>query len=185
MVAPAHQEKTASVTAEAFFSMREIERGELVGGEVVEMSPPGFRHGALALKLGQIIKVFVDARGLGEVVVEGGFIIRRGPDTVRAPDVAFVSAARLPSGDMPDGFAPFPPDLACEIVSPGDSLMELEAKAEEYLAAGASLVWIVNPRSRRVHVHESSGVRVLSGDDVLEGGAALPGFSVPVRKVFV
>ncbi len=117
-------------------------------GELVEVPPAGALHGLIVRVFLRLLDPFVLARDLGEVFGDGvGYIIRRDPDVVRIPDASFVSRARIPAGGVPRGFWPFAPDLAVEIVSPGDSATELRAKVREYLDAGTRLVWVVWPTS--------------------------------------
>ena len=112
----------------------------MVEGEIREMAPAGARHGRAALRVGQRIAQYVEPRRIGEAfAAETGFRIRRDPDTVRAPDASFVSNERLPVGGLPSGFLDFAPDLAVEVVSPGDSADAVQSKAEGWLAAGDPL----------------------------------------------
>jgi Uma2 family endonuclease len=160
-------------------------RYELVRGEVVRISPVIFEH----LEVTNLIAYYLTAWALpgdrGTVGGEGGFVLEREPDTVRAPDVVFVRADRVPHGEARRHFVNLAPDLAVEVRSPSESLRDLVAKAEEYLAAGTRLVWIFDPRSRRVHVRTETGKSTTLGiDDVLDGGDVLPGFTLPIRQVF-
>ncbi len=190
------------LTAEQLWARPETpgERYELVGGELIEVLPAGALHGLIVrvfLRLldpyGLIVRVFlrlldpfVLARDLGEVFADGvGYIIRRDPDIVRIPDASFVSRGRIPAGGVPKGFWPFAPDLAVEIVSPGDTATELRAKVREYLDAGTRLVWVAWPDERAVTVYGPAGeVRELGPDDALDGADVLPGFRVRVAELF-
>jgi hypothetical protein len=117
----------------------------------------------------------VRANRLGHVVSEVGFVLRRNPDTVRGPDVAFVRAGREPGGDDAQRFFAGAPDVAAEVVSPGDTAWEVAEKVEEYLAAGTSLVWVVDPKNSLVVVHTPDHVaRVLRAGDTLDGGDVVP-----------
>ena len=129
----------------------------------------------------------VRAHGLGLTFgAETGFLLSRDPDTVRAPDIAFVRTESLPSDGVPQGFIPGAPDLAVEIVSPGDTVYEVDEKTAVWLAAGAETVWIVNPRRRSVTIHhKSGGTRVLGENEELSGEPTVPGFSLPVRAIFL
>ncbi|MGH2351789.1 MAG: Uma2 family endonuclease [Chloroflexota bacterium] len=160
-------------------------RYELVRGEVVVMAPPGFEHGGRALTLGFHLQAFVQEHGGGVVVVEAGFLLARDPDVVRAPDVAFVSEARLPPPEQRAGFFPGAPDLAIEVVSPNDTATEVLEKVQEYLAAGSRLVWVADARTRRVSVYRADGtVQFLREEDTLSGEDVLPGFTLRVRDIF-
>jgi len=159
-------------------------RRELVYGEVIEMTPAGFPHGAVAARLVLRLAGFVEERGLGAVLTaDPGFVLRRDPDVVRAPDAAFVSKERLPAEPI-EGFFPGAPDLAVEVVSPSETSAEIEAKVAEYLAAGARLVWVVYPTLDKVRVWRSpTDTTVLGLDDPLDGEDVLPGFTCPLREV--
>ena len=175
------------VTAEELERMGEQDFDfELVSGKLVPVTPGGGQHGALAMWLGARILTFVEARALGRVyAAETGYVLRRDPDTVRAPDVSFVSRHRPAGMRSPRGFIPGAPDLAVEVRSPDDTIKALEAKARDYLGAGTRLVWIVDPQSRQIRVHTDDGqVEVRSEADVLDGGEVLPGFALDVAQVF-
>lgn len=161
-------------------------RRELVGGEVREMAPAGFRHGAVAMRLGRRLSEYVDSSGLGIVpAAETGFRIAVGPDTVRAPDVAFVPSERIAEVGETDGYWPGAPDLAAEVVSPSDSYREVHEKVLDWLNAGTRMVLVVDPSSRTVTVYRSAQeVRVLSEQETLDGGDVVPGWQVPVRDLF-
>lgn len=162
-------------------------RFELSEGVLIEMAPAGLKHGNWAGMLGRVIGNHVEVNGLGIVTAaETGFILHtdeNGKDTVRAPDVGFISKERLPA-ELPDGFAPFAPDLAVEVVSPGDSASEIEQKVLEYLRHGTRAVWVFYPTTRTVFVHSLTSVQRLGVDDTLDGGDVLPGFTLKISEVF-
>jgi Uma2 family endonuclease len=109
----------------------------------------------------------------------------RGPDLVRAPDVGLVRRSRIPPGGPPDGFWPLAPDLAVEVLSPGDSASNVHRKVREYLRHGTRLVWIVDPANRTVTVHRRrQSARVLEAGEVLSGERVVPGFRCPVAAIF-
>ena len=149
------------------------------------MSPAGFDHGRLAINIGNALANFAKVRSLGIVVsAEPGFQIAHDPDTVRAPDVAFVRAERIPPGGV-KGFFQGSPDIAVEIVSPNDRASKVMAKAQDWLQAGSSLVWVVDPETRTISVYRTRNeIAVLDETDTLTGGDVLPGFAVPVAKIF-
>src|SRR5256885_1445334 len=129
-------------------------RYELVKGELKKMSPAGHKHGKLAMRVGSPLFQHVEAHNLGVVYgAETGFRISSAPDTVRAPDVAFVSQKRLDEVGDVEGYWPGAPDLVVEVISPGDTYSEVEEKASEWLSAGARMVIIINPRKRTVTVY--------------------------------
>jgi Uma2 family endonuclease len=163
-----------------------VHRYELVKGVLVTMAPPGFGHGGTAFRLGHLMQLAIDQRGLGgEVVVESGFQLEEDPDTVRGLDVAYVARERLPATDARDGYYRGAPDLAVEVVSPHDTATEVLEKVQEYLTAGSRLVWVVDARTRTVTVYRPDGsAQVLRETDTLSGEAVLPGFAPPVREIF-
>lgn len=158
---------------------------ELVNGEVRVMTPTGGTHGSVTARLTAAIAAFVYDRGVGEVfAAETGFILARDPDTVRAPDIAFVRGGRIPPAGFP-GFVPLAPDLAVETVSPDDRPGALRERVEQYLAAGIRIVWVVDPASRRVTVHAAGHPpHVVPPDGTLDGGDVLPGFSYQIARMF-
>jgi Uma2 family endonuclease len=172
-------------TAEQLLRAPDLGRCELVRGELIMMTPAGFRHGRIAASLTAALKDFVAQRGLGVVATgETGFQIEREPDTVRAPDVAFLRADRVPA-EEPVGFFPGAPDMAVEVLSPDDRASEVNAKVQQWLQAACEAVWVVDPQSRTVTVYRSpKDVEVLRSSDVLTGGNVLPGFTLPVEEIF-
>ncbi|MGH7589063.1 MAG: Uma2 family endonuclease [Gemmatimonadota bacterium] len=159
-------------------------RRELVRGQVVKEPPAGFRHGGIAARIAGLLDSFVRQNDLGEVVTaETGFVLFDEPPTVRAPDVAFVTRERLTFD--PDGFAPLAPDLAVEIVSPSNTVSEIHHKVMDYLDAGTRLVWVVEPRTRSVTAYRSlKQIRLLTGDDEIDGADVLPGLRLKVSELF-
>ena len=175
-----------AVTAEDLLELGDDgQRHELVAGLLLTEPPASYRHGRISARIFGLLRDFVEARGLGDVVsVDTGFLLTRSPDTVRAPDVAFVSRERAgQAGDQ--GFFPGPPDLAVEVLSPTDRPGEVHAKVADYLAAGTRIVWTVDPVAVRVAVHRSLlNPRVLERTHRLEGEDVLPGFDVAVADLF-
>jgi Uma2 family endonuclease len=172
-------------TAEQLFNAPDLGRCELLQGELIKMSPAGSRHGWLVLEIGGALRDFVNPRTLGVVFgAETGFLIGRNPDTVRAPDVAFVTAARTPE-DLPEGFFPGPPDLAVEVLSPGDRASEVLAKVQDWLQAGARAVWVVDPKSKSITVYQGpQQIALLKVGEELAGGDLLPGFRLALADIF-
>lgn len=174
-------------TAEELLHLPTVGRRlELVSGKVYEMAPAGGRHGYTAMNAGVTLSIHVRSNGLGWVfAAETGFILGRNPDTVRAPDVAFVSRSRLGPDEVPDTFIELAPDLVVEVVSPGDSSREVREKVEDWLRAGVRLVWILYPATRTAMVYRSlDDVSDLSDDDYLGGADIVPGFSCQVGDFF-
>jgi Uma2 family endonuclease len=122
---------------------------------------------------------------LGLVFCAGtGFILGHHPDTVRAPDIAFVSKERIPPGKLTPKFWPGAPDLAVETVSPDDTVYEVDEKVKMWLDAGCKLVWVVNPKRRTVTVHPVGKTpHILMETDRLDGGEVVPGFTFAVREI--
>jgi Uma2 family endonuclease len=173
-------------TAEDLLALGEEARYELIEGRLVLMSPTGFLHGDVALALAAALRAFVHPRRLGRIVVgEVGFVLRRNPDTVRAADIAFIRADRLPPEGLPFGFFEGAPDLAVEILSPFDRYPDLLRKVSQWLEAGTRLVWVVDPARRTVTAFQFDGtLRLLNESAELDGGDVLPGFRHPVRDLF-
>ena len=162
-------------------------RLELSDGELIIMAPASMKHGVIASKLDRLIGAFVEERGLGvTTAAETGYILHKNPngrDTVRAPDVGFVAAERLAEG-LPDGYVPFAPDLAVEVMSPHDSADEIQKKVLEYLRYGTRLIWVVYPETRTVTIYTANGARIVDDKGTLDGGDVLLGFTLPVSRVF-
>ncbi len=173
------------VTAEELFNYPDPKRYELVRGVPRVSEPPGGVHGRLAMKLGGRLDEHVTRLRLGTVLVEAGYVLEREPDTVRGPDISFLSTTRLPPDRIPEQFIPGPPDLAVEILSPGDRWSETEEKVADYLAGGVRLVWLVDPRERRVIVrYPDRPPRVLTDRDSLDGEDVVPGFALDLAGLF-
>lgn len=161
-------------------------RGELVRGVLHETMPAGQEHGEIAARLAAELLVFSRARKLGRVATsDAGVWLERDPDTVREPDVAFTSAARMPLDVRVTGYAEAVPDLVAEIVSPGESRRWARDRARMWLDHGVRLVWVVHPDTRTVDVYRPGAVvATRNEDDPLDGLDVLPGFSCPVSAVF-
>jgi Uma2 family endonuclease len=159
---------------------------ELQSGMLVSEPLPGFRHGRVMLRIGELLGAHVRSNRLGVVLAcDSGFILARKPDTVRGPDVAFVAMERFEkSGDTARAFTGAP-DLAVEVLSPSNTPASVRAKVADYLAAGARCVWVVDSGARTVEVYPSLlSPRVLGEDDPLDGGDVIPGFRVRVGEIF-
>jgi Uma2 family endonuclease len=152
---------------------------ELNEGELIVTALPKPRHGDCQARLGSAIREFVVAHGLGRVYTESGY--RLAPHTVRGPDVSFVRTSRLQD---PDEYFDGAPDLAVEIVSPGDDASDLREKIKQYLDAETSVVWVVYPRSRQIEIHTpDKTIRRLGVEDMLEAPKLLPGFQLSVSAI--
>jgi Uma2 family endonuclease len=175
------------MTAEQLLEMpKDGSRHELVQGELKTMPPSGGEHGFVGMNLAAPLARHVRAQQLGVVLgAETGFILSRKPDTVRAPDIAFVRKERIPATGIPKAFWPGAPDLAVEVMSPGDTVMEVDEKVQQWLEAGTGLVWVVNPRRWTVTVYRSlANVTILSVKDELDGQDTIPGFCCRVGEIF-
>lgn len=157
-------------------------RSELVRGVLVVREPAGFRHGEIAARIAKVLMDHVDAHGLGLVLAaETGFKLAADPDTVRAPDVAFVRHDRVPN-PPPTGFPVLAPDLVVEVLSPGDRAGEILGKVGDWLDSGTRLVWVVDPARREARVYRPNGsLTLLNVPGVLIGEDVLPGFACPLE----
>ena len=161
-------------------------RGELIRGVLSKTMPTGQEHGEIAMLFGFRLGNFIYPRKLGRLLgSDAGIRLERDPDTVREPDVAFISAEKLPLGTRNPSYAEVVPDLVVEIVSPGDSRAAVNDKALMWLRFGVRLVWVVYPESRSVEVFRNGqSVVTLDENDALDGGEVLPGFSCQAREIF-
>lgn len=191
MSAVLEQTVTGLMTADEFFNSPYAEGFELINGKIVSKNsgteinmPTGAKHGAVTDELESRISYFVRENKLGKVfAAETGFILSEG--TVRGIDISFVGTEKLAKFGIPEGFFPCSPDLAVEVISPGNSIEEIQDKVEQCLAAGTTLVWIVYPKRNMVHVHRQSNViKVLRENDELTGEDVLPNFKVKLSEIF-
>ena len=182
---------TALLTAEEFYELPDAPHGgkmELICGRPVTHMPVGRNHSRIALRVGSRLERFIEAHQLGEVGVEAGFRISSNPDTVRAPDVHFIRASRLSMAISSDAFFPGPPDLAVEVVSPGDTDRELDEKLAQYRQSGVARSWVVRPEARTVTVHYPDGASRLFGDGATltsdDAGFEVEGFALAITELF-
>ncbi len=178
---------TQLMTAEMLEILPHNGRTELIKGELIELMASGGEHGICTHRLSSRLGVFVEDHELGEVfAAETGFIIDRNPDTVRAPDIAFICKARFEElGTTPKGFIPIAPDIAVETISPNDLSTQSHDKALMWLEFGSKLVLLLNPRKASITVYRSKkDIFVLEADDTLEFPELVPGFSINVGKIF-
>jgi Uma2 family endonuclease len=172
-------------TAEQFLvQAAQLGSCELINGRVRTMTPPGYRHGLVSQRLAELLSAHVRSQRLGFVTTETGFVLRRQPDTVRAPDVAFVSKARHERVGATDAFFPGPPDLAAEVRSPDDRLGRHRAKVRSWLAAGCRLVWVIDPKRRSATVYRPGRPpQEIAPTGVLIGGTVVRGFRVQLARL--
>jgi Uma2 family endonuclease len=175
---------TRRVTIDEFAEMPLEGIWELVDGEPVELSPAAGRSGWISANLVALLANHVRSGRLGWAFsAETGFVLFSDRQTVRSPDAAVVLSNRL--AELPDSFVPMAPDLAVEVLSPSDRMADALAKVAMYLQAGTSLVWLVNPTTRKVMVFRSEMDPVTLGEsDTLDGGDVLSNFTVPVAEIF-
>ena len=161
-------------------------RNELINGELRPMPPAGYEHGTVGFELARLLGNHVRAQKLGKITLaETGFVIRENPDTVLAPDIAFVSTGREPKGGNRKKFLRVVPDLVVEVASPNDTLIELEEKIDDWLSAGARLVWLVSPTRKTVTMYRPGQTpRIIGERDTLSGEDVVPGFAVTVADIF-
>ncbi len=163
---------------------------EIVDGQRIETPPMSAYSGKVASRLTRWVGAFTDENGLGEAVCEMLFRLPLKEDSYRnrRPDVAYVSFASWPADrPMParENAWDVVPDLAVEVMSPHDFAEESLRKIREYFQAGVRLVWAVYPEVRQVYVYDSlTQIRVLTADDALDGGTVLPGFQLPLNRLF-
>ena len=160
---------------------------ELVDGELIMMmSPAGWLHGHLVMKIGAVLGTYVEEKKLGMAFGEQtGFILTRNPDTVRAPDAAFVREARIPRERSLTDYFPGAPDLAVEVLSPSNRASAMKRKLAQYFDAGTRLVWVVDPKTRLMTVHAPGRKpAILHETDTLDGEDVLPGFHYSIAKLF-
>lgn len=157
---------------------------ELVRGVLVVREPAGSTHGLVVMNLGAELTVFVKhAHAGGVFAAETGFKVTTDPDTVRAPDIAFVSRERMPPPDD-TGYPALAPDLVVEVLSPGDRPGEVLAKVADWLSAGTRVVWVVEPQRRLARVYRQDGSEtIVTAEGALDGEDVLPGFSCPLASI--
>ena len=161
-------------------------RGELIRGVLCETMSVGVDHARTVVNLTILLGTFVKSSRLGSVMASDmGVWLERSPDTVREPDIAYISSEKMPLGVSVPGYAEVVPDIVVEIASPNDGLQSLKDKAMKWQNFGVPLVWVAFPDERVVEVHPADGeVVILGANDVLDGGEVLPGFSCRVGDVF-
>jgi Uma2 family endonuclease len=161
-------------------------RYELIQGELLKMSPAAYTHGKIAMNIGASLHQFVKSNKLGEVcVAETGFKLASEPDTVRAPDVAFIRKERIEKVGILQGFGRGAPDLIVEVTSPSDTFQEVDDKVGDWLDAGVLMVIIINPCKKRVHLYRSkTNVAILDENDEIDGEDVVPGWKIKVSELF-
>jgi Uma2 family endonuclease len=177
--------RPATMTADELLRLNlPTKRTELVRGQLLVREPAGHVHGEAAVRLAAALVAYVYPRKLGRVyAAETGFKLETDPDTVRAPDVAFIRAERV-SLLPPNGYPAMSPDLAVEVLSPDDRPQAVLQKVTAWRAAGSRLVWVVDPIQQTARVFRSDGTEsVVSADGSLDGDSVLPGFSCALKSI--
>lgn len=178
---------TKPMTADELLAMPDDgNRYELVKGELIRMAPTGDEHGRVGMNLAGPLQQYAKQHNLGVVyLAETGFKIHANPDTVLAPDIAFVSRQRFDQEGAVKAFRSGAPDLLVEVISPGDTVLEVENKVAEWLGAGASIVWVVSPKLHTVTIYRSLiNIVTLTEKDTLDGADVVPGFQIRVTEIF-
>jgi len=157
---------------------------ELVRGTLVVHEPPGFRHGEVMVRVVTVLARYVEEHHLGTVVTgDAGFVLARNPDTVRGPDIAFVSRERVPH-PTPVGYPDLAPDLGVEVLSPGNRAGEVLGRVADLLSAGTTLVWVIDPARRLARVYRGDGSEdTVDADGALDGEDVVPGFTCRLDSV--
>jgi Uma2 family endonuclease len=179
--------ETKLMTADELFEMpKDGFCYELVRGELKRMSPAGDEHGWVGMQLAIPLGSHIKQHNLGRLyLAETGFLIQTNPDTVCAPDIAFVRMERIKETPRVKSYRRGAPDLAVEVNSPSDTVSKVEEKVTEWLEAGARMVWIVSPKLKTITVYRSlTDINTLTEKDMLDGGDVVPGFQLPVAEIF-
>ncbi len=186
-MATATTAKTKLLTAEDLLRLSsQGVKGELIRGVLCETVSVGEEHGRIAGLFITFVNIHIRPRRLGRVGgTDVGVLIQKNPDTVREPDVYYVSAEKLPLDVRIQGYLEVIPELVVEIVSPSDQQREVNDKTLMWLALGVLMVVEVYPGERAVMVHRPGvPATTLTGDEALDGGDVLPGFSLPLSEIF-
>lgn len=174
------------MTPEELLSMPDGKRYELVDGKLVERNM-AWKSSRIGGRVSHLLSAYCDAHNAGWVA-PGDASYQCFPDApkkVRRPDASFIHSDRLGAEEEPEGHCPIAPDLAVEVISPGDRYSPVESKVDEYLRAGTRLVWVIDPPTRTVRIHRADGtVMDVHEDGELDGEDVLPGFRCRVAEIF-
>jgi Uma2 family endonuclease len=176
--------QTSLLTAEEFAQLTDENARELIDGVVYLAPPPEPWHGETAGTVFLELGTYIRQQRLGRsYAAETGFVIRRNPDVVRAPDFAFVREERAPT--RRHGYLDLVPDLVAEVVSPSDSANYLQRKMQAWLEAGVQMGLVLYPPTENLAIYRPGrDIRLLGPDDTFDGEDILPGFTCPVRNLF-
>jgi Uma2 family endonuclease len=183
-MAPITDREEILMTGEELFHRPDLGPCELVNGRVVPLTPTGYGHGFVEARLTRRLSAYAEDTGRGEVMAgEAGIYIRRNPDTVRAPDAAFISNERLAQRKSPS-FLDVAPELVVEVLSPDDRWSEVTEKMEDYFETGVARVWVVDSKSRRLHAHRSlTEIELFGEGQVLTDEEIFPGFRLVIADL--
>ena len=183
---PTNVEPQITTADELFAISSDGRRYELVNGNLRMISPAGGRHGRLAGRIGWLLSNHVNAERCGIVLAaETGFRLSVDPDTVLAPDVAYVEGSRYEAVENETGYLPFAPDMAIEVLSPNDRFSRVESKAFTWLDAGCRLVLLVDPETESVHTYRSrQQIQIFERNEIVDCSDAVPGWTLPVEHIF-
>ncbi len=168
------------------YPLSDVERAELVRGELRVTPPPGAPHALVVINLAVLLSAHVKLHGAGQVFADGaGYQLPDLSNTVRVPDTSFVRAGRLPKEGLGPGLMKLSPDLAVEVLSPSETASALEEKLDDFRACGTPLIWVIDPARRTVMIVASDApTHWLREGDTLDGGHVLPGFTCAVTELF-
>lgn len=176
------------LTVEDYAALQEPEgvRWELSEGELIVTPSANYFHNEIRDRFNALMNSFVRSRKLGGVISEMDF--RLLGETVRRPDVAFISAERLRGIDLEKVPLPVAPDLVIEVVSKNDRGDDLNLKVSQYLTAGAKAVWLFYPKThqayRYIPARLEPEVRSADAGQTFEEPEMLPGLSIPLKQIF-
>ena len=177
--------KLKPITAEELLKMpKDGSRYELIRGVLVAKMPAGDAHGDVVMRIGYALTGYAESNDFGVTRTgEPGYRLDRDPDTVRAPDVAWLAPGRVPPGTL--GYPELAPDLAVEVKSPSNSNPEMAAKATMWLSYGSKEVWVADPETATVTIYRpNTPPLTLTQDEYVDGGSLLPGFATSVWRLF-
>lgn len=170
--------RNRTMTADQLLALPGEGRGELIAGVLHEMVPAGGDHGIVALEVGGQLREYARRNGGHAFAAETGFLLASNPDTVRAPDAAYVGPEAAQAVGSSPGFWPGSPDLAAEVVSPGDTFTEVHEKALAWICAGCKVVLVIDPSARRVTRYRATDdVTTYTGEQQVDCAPAMPGFA--------